>query len=686
MIGSIKRYASWFCPAITALFLFSGCLAGQQRAVVIDQGSFTEYRYDSEAATKEYLADTQANEVTYVDDTSQQEILYVAKKEGLVRITPLKAHELKAAQAEEVLAPMDAKFRAAISSPQLEAFITTYAPDELAYVAVQRLARPSIEARNWAAAAEIFKSYIDNFPDKYYQIRSLVRTLEESEEGLVVANLGSGINSAEAEYNPVIASDGKKIYFARDCGECNGGEEVYVSRLLDNGSWSIAGRFGEPLTSKGHEIPLGVSSDGNKLAVYGNYEGSMGRGDIFFVEKTTAGWGDLQQYPAPLNSEYFDSNAMYSADGKAILFISERPGGVGELHKKGNYFHGSYSGNTDIYVYTDGQVINLGSNINTPYSEYSPFLHPDGMTLYFSSDGHPGLGGLDVFVSKRLNADSWTGWSDPVNLGKEINSSNDDWGYQVAARADKAYFAVSDRGASYGASDIFSISMPAKGKPAVGVITVSGIVTDPAGDALVADIRWNDLEAQKEVGYASSDPISGEYVIHLPSGGKYGYYAEKEGYMGESEHFDLKNTEEYKEYEMDIVLYPIEEPVIVEDVVAIPVEINMNNIFFAFNKADLRPESRMELNRWVDMLNENSHISLEVAGHADSIGSESYNQKLSERRAEAVVSFMVDGGIANERLTAMGFGESQPVTSNETEDGRQQNRRVQVKIFNSTRK
>jgi hypothetical protein len=304
MIGSKKRYAFWFCPAITVLFLFSGCLAAQQRAIVSDQVSFIEYKHDNKAETKEYLADSQADGITYVDDTSQQEIHYVAKKDGLLRITPLKAHELKAAQTEEVLTPMDAEFRGAVSSSQLEAFITAHAPDELAYVAVQRLARPSIEARNWLAAAEVFKSYIDKFPGKYYQIRSIIMTLEDSEEGLTIANLGSGINSAEAEYNPVISSDGKKIYFARDCGECNGGEEVYVSRLLDNGNWSIADRFGEPLSSKGHEIPLGVSSDGNKLAVYGNYEGSMGRGDLFFVEKTTTGWGELQQYPSPLNSEY----------------------------------------------------------------------------------------------------------------------------------------------------------------------------------------------------------------------------------------------------------------------------------------------------------------------------------------------------------------------------------------------
>jgi outer membrane protein OmpA-like peptidoglycan-associated protein len=420
----------------------------------------------------------------------------------------------------------------------------------------------------------------------------------------------------------------------------------------------------------------------------------MGRGDIFFVEKTPQGWGGLQHYPAPLNSDGFESNAMYTADGRAILFVSERPGGIGTYHEKDKFFNGSYSGNTDIYVYTlggesPGEIINLGSVINTPFSEYSPYLHPDGQTLYFSSNGHAGLGGLDLYKTTRLNKNSWTEWSEPVNLGKEINTAYNDWGYQVVAQGDQAYFARVGLGDSFGGSDIYAINLPEKAQP-TGVITISGVVTDPNGDPLVADIRWDDLEAGQEVGFASSDPITGEYILHLPYGGYYGYYAEKSGYIGESEHFDLRDySARYNEYTLDIVLYPIVQPVemapekIVDVGMVEPVvEIKMNNIFFDFNKAELRPESYMEMKRWLRMLQENGHIHLNVTGHTDSIGSDAYNQKLSERRAKSVVGHLIDNGIAGERLVAEGVGESQPVATNETEAGRQQNRRVQVKIIN----
>lgn len=676
---AVNKNAIWFCPVLVALLLFAGCTAGRQSSVS-SEGSFVEYKYDDSEGVNTYLA-----------DTSAEEVKYITKGDDLVRITPVKPYELAAAQAAEVLAPMDAEFKAAVTPKQLREFIAKYAPEELAFVAVQRLARPFIDARRWEDAAKTYNEFSDSFPRKFNYFINIMSHLVAPEDGVTISNLGGGINSVEGEYNPVISSDGKTLYYARDCGECAGGEEVYVANLNDDGNWGMARRFGQPLTTKGHEIPLGVSSDGNTLAVYGNYEGSFGRGDIFYIEKTQDGWGGLQHYAAPVNTENFESNAMYTADGKAMLFVSERPGGVGDFHKKDSYYHGSYGGNTDIYVYTEGQVINLGSTINTPYSEYSPYLHPDGKTLYFSSDGHPGFGGLDVYMVTRLSNTSWTAWSEPVNLGKEINTSYNDWGYQVAARGEKAYFAVSDRAASYGGSDIFTIGLPEKAKPVVGVITVSGTVTDPNGDALEADILWNELESQEEVGYASSDPLTGEYVIHLPSGGKYGYYAEKDGYMGESEHFDLKFTEQYKEYVMDIVLYPIEQPVeiaveeVAEAVSITVVDIRMNNIFFEFNKADLQVESYMELDRWIKMLSNNLHIYLEVSGHADNVGTKPYNQKLSERRAAAVVKYLAKKGIAKERLKAFGFGETQPVATNDTEDGRQMNRRVQVKMINSTR-
>ncbi|MEN8135584.1 MAG: OmpA family protein [Thermodesulfobacteriota bacterium] len=675
MIGR-KKPAIYFCFALAVLFLLAGCSSIPGDNYVVRKDKFI-IKDDSRP----------------VSDYSGSEINYISRGGGLVRITPKRSEELVEAKKDEVaLAPIDAEFKAAETSKQLAAFVVKYAPTELAFVALQRLARPAIDARNWSAAVKVFDKYRDKFSYYSDRINAIISILEASGEVRKVVNLGGGINTAEGEYSPIISSDGKKIYFARDCGECDGGEEVYVSRKGADGSWGLARRFGEPLASKGHEIPLGISADGNKLAVFGHYEGSLGRGDIFFVEKNQDGWGGLQHYPAPINTANFESNAMYTADGKAILFVSTRPGGVGDYVEKGTFFNGNYAGNTDIYVYTIGadsqnELINLGSVINTPFGEYSPYLHPDGKTLYFSSDGHNGLGGLDVYKATKLNGDSWTEWSEPVNLGKEVNTSYNDWGYQVAAAGEDAYFARNNLVDGFGGSDIFSVSLPQVVRPST-VVTISGIVTDPQGDSLVADIRWDDLDAQKEVGYASSDPITGEYLIHLPSGGNYGYYAEKAGYIGESEHFDLREySDAYKEFSLDIVLFPIEQPVEIEPeiIVEVPFDIRMNNIFFAFNRSDLQPESYMEMKRWIKMLEENGHIHLHISGHADSIGSDSFNQKLSEKRARSVVDYLVENGIAEERLVAEGFGESQPVTTNDTEEGRQQNRRVQVRVINSVK-
>ncbi|MBU0675940.1 MAG: OmpA family protein [Proteobacteria bacterium] len=633
-------------------------------------------------------------------------VRYVARDGEIIRITPEEPVESAPSTMTEELAPEDAALRAAgTDSALLEAFIDQNAPSERAFVAFTRLLKPYIDQRAWDGATSVLSRYGEKFPDMVGRFAAVNALVNAPETGITIRNLGAGINSGDPEYNPVISSDEKTLYFARDCGECLGGEDIYMSRRDVSGIWAKAARIGSSVNTSGHEIPLGISADGTVLSLFGNYTESLGRGDIFHVDKTPSGWSSMNHYPAPINSEYFESNAVYTADGKAIFFISERPGGIGEYHAKGEYFHGSYGGNTDIYVAVKGandsfEVINLGSAINTPYSEYSPFLHPDGKTLYFSSDGHPGLGGLDVFKTTRLSDTSWTEWSVPVNLGKEINTAASDWGYQVATSGEKVYFAVSDRANGFGQSDLYTVELPPAAKPST-VITIIGTVTDPSGKALPeATVRWNDLTLQKEIGVAKTDPQSGEYVIHFPVGGRYGYYAEYPGYIGQSEYFDLSDDLEYREFALDIVLQPIPKPVIkapepkpVAEVLEIPeieeetvasaklAPIRMNNIFFEFNKAELLQESYMELERWVRFMKENQGIRMQIFGNADNVGTDEYNQKLSEKRAKSVAQYLANQGIDLGRMEAIGYGESRPVASNDTEEGRQLNRRVEVKIL-----
>jgi len=568
-----------------------------------------------------------------------------------------------------------------------EKFISDNSPCELAFVAVQRLAASYVSDRDWDAAAAVYKQYKANFPTMDERFDKIIGLLEAPEENLQNSSVGGGVNTRGSEFRPVISADNQTLYFTRNRGEEAGGEDIYSSVKYRRG-WQKADNIGPPVSTPSHEMILGVSADNNKITLMANYPESFGRGDIFYAEKGKQCWSEIKHYPAPINSEHFDSDAMLPADGRTILFVSDRPGNVGSFNEKETLFHGGYAGNTDIYVYTEtesgeSKIINLGAAINTPYAEYSPFLHPDGRTLYFSSEGHYGLGGLDVFVSFREDKSSWTEWSEPLNLGKEVNRPYNDWGFQITTAGDLAYYATAEKKSGCwdgdisspqtgcGPSDIFATQLPAAARPLVAV-AVSGKVMDPDKNPLEAQIVWNDLTMNESAGLAKSDPDSGEYFIVLPGGHKYGYSAEKEGYMGASETLDFTDVKMYTEYRHDIILYPIDK--LVDEKIAL----TMNNIFFDFDNATLRPESYHELNRWVEVFNKYPDLNAEIHGHTCWIGTDAYNQGLSERRAKAVVNYLVSQGIDQNRLSRMGFGETKPIASNKTQKGRETNRRVEV--------
>jgi outer membrane protein OmpA-like peptidoglycan-associated protein len=589
--------------------------------------------------------------------------------------------------AEQLCEEREELLHKAVTVQDYEQFISENSPCELAFIAVQRLAASHVNDRNWAAAADVYKKYKANFPTMADRFDKIIKLLEAPEENLMKSRLGSGVNSRGSEFRPIISADNQTLYFTRDRGEDAGGEDIYYA-VRGRKDWQKADNMGPPVSTPDHEMMLGISADNNTITLMGNYPGSFGRGDIFYAQKGKKCWTEINHYPNPINTEHFDSDAMLPADGRSILFVSDRPGNIGAFKPKEILFHGGYAGNTDIYVYTEtatgeGKLINLGDVINTPFAEYSPFLHPDGKTLYFSSEGHYGLGGLDVFVSTRKDKASWTQWSEPVNLGKEVNSPYNDWGFQISTAGDLAYYATAEKKTDCwqgdisspqvgcGPSDIFTTELPAIAKPA-GAVVVSGRVTDPEMKPLEARIDWNDLTLNKSAGVARSDPDSGEYVIVLPGGHKYSYSAEKEGYMGASETLDFTDIKAYTEYRHDIVLYPLEK--LVEE----KITLRVNNIFFDFDKATLRPESYLELNRWVGVLKKYPDLRAEIHGHTCWIGTEEYNQDLSERRATAVLNYLVSQGIAQNRLVMRGFGETKPIASNETRKGRETNRRVEV--------
>lgn len=539
-----------------------------------------------------------------------------------------------------------------------------------------------IDKRLWLEAAKVLEDHKKKFKGFEGRIDSIKIILLAKAEGIKKINMGGNINSLYPEYGPVLSPDMRKLYFTgRDREDGIGGEDVFISYFIGS-RWQISIPLSNKINTESNEYINCISADGNILVLFGNYIEQFGRGDNFFVERTQSGWTDIMHYPEPINSKFWDADAYITADGSAILFSSERPGGIGTYHQKGDYFHGMEWGNTDIYVVQrEGDrwsktAINLGIVINTPYTERTPFLHPDGRTLYFSSDGHPGLGKSDVFKTVRLSDTSWTEWSVPVNLGKEINTTGEDWGYKISTDGKRAYFStVADEG--FGEEDIYSVDLPEIAKPKSDVVTIIGKVLDENGKPVDAVIRWEDIDQLKEIGIAKTDPATGEYFIALPVGRHYAYYADVKGYYSTINYLDLTAAKAYQEMKTDVQLISIEE------LQKSGKGIRLENIFFNSGKYDLNETSFEALNLLYKFMIVNPEILVEINAHTDDVGSDSYNKNLSENRARSVVDYLLTKGIEPTRLISIGWGEEKPVADNSTDEGRALNRRVEFRILKS---
>ncbi len=566
-------------------------------------------------------------------------------------------------------------------SPEYYANIVKfYAPSEDAYIALQYLAAPSIFKHDWKKSIKYYEDYKPKFPGLEDRFNKILAILNSPDKNIKLYNMGGNINSLGKEYSPVISPDMKKIFFTgRDREDNIGGEDIFISQYVNN-RWIVAKPLIGKINTESNEYINSISADGNTLVLFGNYLNALGRGDNFYTEKTKSGFTEVLQYPEPINSKWWDADAYLTADGKAIIFSSERPGGVGEYHPKGDYHHGMLWGNTDLYVVIkepDGSwgktAINLGSEINTPYTERTPFLHPDGKTLYFSSDGHPGLGKSDVFKIIRLSDTSWTEWSEPVNLGKEINTPNEDWGYKISIDGKHAYFStVNDLG--FGEEDIYYVELPEEVQPVSDVVTVNGKVLDENGNPVEAIIKWEDVDLKKEVGVAKTDPVTGEYFIALPTGRYYAYYADVKGFYSIVNYLDLTAAKTFEQINTNMSVISVEE--LKNSGKAIKIE----NIFFDSGKFDLKEESHEALSLLYRFMHANPELMVELNAHTDDIGSDHFNQELSEKRAASVVKYLVEIGIDPSRLLPQGFGETQPVAPNNTEEGRALNRRVDFRL------
>lgn len=530
---------------------------------------------------------------------------------------------------------------------------------------------------------------------KYIEEVNNGKDLTASEERVWIDNLGERINSEWPEYAPLISTDESLLIItARRPGAVGGltdevdnlpYEDIYLSRNV-GGKWTPLVNLGENINGTGHDASSGLSPDGKTLFVF---KGSQsGNGDIYVSQREGQVWTKPKSLGKHINTKAHETSAALSYDGRELYFISDREGGLGGKD--------IWSSQWDTQKEDWGPASNLGATVNSIYDEDGVYLHPDGKTLYFSSRGHNSMGGNDIFFTEKVNGV----WQKPVNIGHPINTPDDDVFFVVAADGRTAYYA-SIREDGYGDKDIYRITFlgPEK-QPVLDVeeqllvgsnakqmvlpmqeevkirtsrmILLKGVVVDDKTNAPVeAHIDLIDNRTSGVVATFTSDPQSGAYLVMLPAGRNYGLNVSADTYLFNSMNFDIPDTAMYKEFYKVIRLSRIK----------IGERIVLRNIFFDYNAFTIRDESEAELERLHKLMLENPQIKVEISGHTDNVGGDDYNQKLSENRARAVVDHLVSSGVPKDRLLYAGYGKSQPIATNDTPEGRQENRRTEFKII-----
>lgn len=475
-------------------------------------------------------------------------------------------------------------------------------------------------------------------------------------------NLGEKVNSPDDEYINTLTADESRIFFTRKSESGREGhrqfmEDFYYSEL-SGGEWQKARLLGSPVDSRGDAGAMTVSPDGNIMYFTSCFRpGSFGSCDLYRATRAAGQWTRPVNLGERINSDLWDSQPSLAPDGKTLYFASNREGGNGksDIWKTEMMPDGSW-----------GMPENLGPSINTAGTEMAPFIHFDNKSLYFSSDGHPGMGGMDLFIARKETTGKW---ETPENLGYPLNTREDGLAVIVNARGDKGYLSARKKD-GFGNYDIYEFLLPEKYRPEP-VTYLKGTIYDAVtGERLVARFELLDLDNGEPVMAASSSP-EGEFLLCIPTDRNYALHVSKKNYLFYSDHFALKGVYEISEpYHKDVYLQPIDtgKAVVLE------------NIFFDFDSFELKPESNAELDKLFEFLEANRSVSIEIGGHTDSIGSAAYNRELSMNRATSVMEYLIGKGIDPSRLSAKGYGFSRPVASNETEEGRALNRRTEIRI------
>ena len=512
-----------------------------------------------------------------------------------------------------------------------------------------------------------------------------------------IDNLGENVNTEFNEYGAVISADESVLLFTARRPNSTGGkidpslnehfEDIYMSEKQIDGTWTKSMNLGANVNTSNHDANSGLSADGQKILVY---LGRKGMGDLFECKLEGDVWGEPISLGNNINTKDFhESSACYSPDGNAIYFVSDKPGGKGD--------HDIYISQLDDKGKW-GEAENLGATINTKYSEEGVYMHPDGKTLYFSSQGHESMGGFDIF--KSVFDIETKKWSTPENIGYPVNTTDDDIFFVISASGRHGYYtSFSEEG--IGLRDLYIVTFLGEEKPMVlnnednllaniaapiqevivaPVVVVKeaqltilkGVITDYlTKEVLEAEIEIVDNDANKVIATFKSNSKTGRYLVSLPAGKNYGIAVKKDNYLFHSENFDIPNKSAFQTVDKNVELKNLK----------IGAKIVLKNIFFDLDKATLRSASTIELNRLIKLMTDVPTLKIELGGHTDSQGATAYNQSLSERRAKAVVEYLTKAGVSSSRLVSAGYGEIEPISTNETKEGRQLNRRTEFKVL-----
>lgn len=471
----------------------------------------------------------------------------------------------------------------------------------------------------------------------------------------VPINLGDSINSTLDEYLPALTADDETILFTRKMPE---GEDFYISQKGENGIWSMALPLPPPLNTSLNEGAHCLSSDGKTIYFTACYRNSsLGGCDLYFSTLTPNGWSVPVNLGEKINSQHWETQPSISYDGQTLYFVSNRPGGFGgsDIWMSKRLNNGEW-----------GVPENMGPYINSRKDEISPFIHYDDQTLYFASEGMAGMGGLDIYLSRRM----FDGEFGPArNLGYPINTEKDESSLFVNLAGTLALFS-SESGDTRGRNDIYYFELPEELRPAKAIYVKGKVLDANTNRPLESTIEVVDLESGELVFQSTTFKRDGVFLVSLPAGHSFAFNASSEGYLFYSENITVDDAISASEY-YRLKLQPIEKGSAVI----------LKNIFYEVNAFALQERSLIELKKLKSFLALNQSVVIEIQGHTDNIGSRSYNQELSTQRAKNVYEALIRFGVDANQLRYKGYGDSQPIANNETDEGRSRNRRTQFIVL-----